>query len=58
MLSRAAAAEIVSGHENLRTFRQLKFRSIFEQMLTNAGFVGNFQEPRRDDLIGIDVFLR
>ncbi len=59
VLSRAAAAEIISTDENLRTAvnQGTEIRTVGEQMLPQAGLAGDFQEASRDDLIRIDVFL-
>jgi|SRR5438132_1269938 len=60
VLARTATAEIVSGNKNLRTAsnERAKLRTVSEEMLSQAGFIGDFQETRRNNLIGIDVFLR
>src|SRR5436190_785444 len=59
VLSRAAAAEIISTDESLRTAinQGTEVRTVGKQMLPQTDFIGDFQEASRDDLIRIDVVL-
>src|SRR5215510_3276074 len=57
VFSRATAAKVISGDENLGSFLYLKFRTVLEQMLTDADLVCDLQKASRNDLIRIDILL-
>ena len=71
MLAGTAAAEVVAGQQNLDTQRprliqdeirlRISFRivaPVVEKLLVQPFLGDRFQEPRRDDLIGVDVVDR
>jgi hypothetical protein len=71
MLARRAAAEVVAGHEHgraaiLRLVQHevgklaavLAVAPVVEQILAEALLGRGRQEPRRDDLVGVDVDVR
>ena len=71
VLARRAAAEILEGDEDLRAadsgswFRTKSGRSLpspsiaqrIEQVLAEAGTLDGLQEPRRNDLVGVDFAI-
>src|SRR5262249_36161860 len=57
VFSRTPASKVIPGNQNLRSLRHLKIRTVLEKMRTDAGFVGDFEKARRNDLIRVDVFL-
>src|SRR4030095_5639377 len=58
VFSRATAAEVIAGNKNLGAFLHLKFRTVLEQMLTDADFVCDLQKESRHDLVRVDILLR
>ena len=68
VFARTAAAEVIAGQQNFRAFRPRRIQDevrlrialgvispVIEELLIQPFLRGRFQEPRRNDLIGIDI---